>query len=376
MYKLAFVRGPYSLYSIKREAMLFQACPHFDVTFVTPTKLPNIENPYHAHVKVQKLLPDFLSNVFFRSPYSPVGCIRLENLEKCLKNVDIINCIELYSFISQQCAKISSLESKKLVISVFETIPTMPLHYVPPFSWNVRTALKQADMFLAYTNRAAQYLRYSSVPEEKIKVCYLPIDLQSFSPSKERNHKNFRILFVGRFDHEKGLSVLLKACLRLYKNDPNIELWIRAKHGTCKEENIVRAFAQKYPVKILGSVDFNRLPEIYGQCDVLCLPSFDRKIMGMRLWEEQFGFVLAEAMACGLPIVATNCGAIPEMIGPQNPIVPQKSVEALYLALRNIKEDPHYRRYLAKANRIRSEELFSATRQGAKLDRILYDVCQ
>jgi glycosyltransferase involved in cell wall biosynthesis len=374
MYKLAFVRGPYSLYSIKREAMLFQACPHFDVTFVTPTKLPNVENTCHVHV--QKLLPDFLSNIFFRGSYSPVSFIKLKNLEKCFKDVDIINCIELYSFISQQCVKISKMEKKKLVVSVFETIPTMPLHYTPPFSRNVKAVLKRADIFLAYTNRAAQYLRCLSVPEEKIEVIYLPIDLQAFSPSKQGNHKNFRILFVGRFDREKGLSILLKAFLRLYKNDSNIELWIRAKHGTREEENIVRALAQKYPVKILGYVDFNRLPEIYRQCDVLCLPSSDRKKMGVKVWEEQFGFVLAEAMACGLPIVATNCGAIPEVIGPQNLIVPQRSVDALYLALRNIMDDLDYRRYLAKANRSRSEELFSVKKQGAKLDRILYRVCQ
>jgi glycosyltransferase involved in cell wall biosynthesis len=209
----------------------------------------------------------------------------------------------------------------------------MPMHKVPPFSRNVKEVLRQADVFIAYTNRSADYLRRLSVPEEKIRVVYPGVNLQRFYPSKESNHESVRILFVGGFTGEKGLTVLLKAFASLCVNKPESELWICAKPRNLRERVLIEAYSRKYPVVAFDYVDHEKIPDIYRQCDVFCLPSFDKRKWGMRVWEEEFGFALVEALASGLPIVASDCGAMREVVGNENLLVSQKSVKDLYLAL-------------------------------------------
>jgi glycosyltransferase involved in cell wall biosynthesis len=258
-----------------------------------------------------------------------------------------------------------------LAVSIFETIPSIPLHKVPPFSQNVKKVLRQTDVFIAYTNRSAEYLRQLSVAEEKIRVVYPGVDLQRFHPSKGQNHESIRILFVGGFAGEKGLMVLLKAFASLYVDEPEVELWVCTKPRNRRVEALIEVYSRKYPVKALGYVDYDRIPEIYRQCDVFCLPSFDKRRWGVRVWEEEFGFALVEAMASGLPIVATNCGAMPEIVGNENLVVPQKSVGALRWALCKLVEDEGYRFHLAKANRERAKKLFDIETQRSAVNEVL-----
>lgn len=325
-------------------------------------------------MKIRKLLPDFVSNLFVRQPYSTTSFIGLQGLKECLEGYQVINCLEVFSFVSYQCASIAEKMEKPLTISVFETIPMMPLHHIPPYQWNVRKVLKHADLFIAFTRKAASCLMSLGVSNEKIRVIYPGIDLDLFHPAKSRNHEKFRILFVGGYNREKGLSTLLPAFLRLCKDGFDIELWICASHATGEEERLTQIFAKKYPIRILGYVEHSKIPEVYRQCDVFCHPSFDRKKYGVKIWEEQFGFALVEAMASGLPIIATDCGVMPEVTGRENIVAPQKSVDALYLALRRIIRDDDHRRYLARRNRIRAEKLFDIRKQRKKLDEALLNL--
>ena len=104
------------------------------------------------------------------------------------------------------------------------------------------------------------------------------------------------------------------------------------------------------------------------------MPSVDRNWHGLRIWEEQFGFVLIEAMACGLPVIGTDCGAIPEVIGKDNPIVPKGSSVAILRELQRLSEDRELRQLLSQRNRCRAEELFDLSKQRTLTERLLSEV--
>jgi glycosyltransferase involved in cell wall biosynthesis len=349
----------------------FKYCTAFSVKFVTPLSHDelHINKKQHYLIKVENLLPNFLrlkpiEHAFFIS----------KDLNEALDDVDIVESPELFSLISYQCAKIAKRRRKKMVVTVWETIPFNPIcSLTPPHYLVTRTVLRHADMILATTNRAIQYLRSLSVPNEKIRVIYPGVDLQRFAPTNGQKRGNLRILFIGRLVPHKGILILMEAFLRLHKEMPNVELWIAGK-GWSWVESIVKNYARKYPIKYLSFVGYDALPKVYQECDIFCLPSYDLKIAGAKIWEEQFGMVLAEAMACGLPIVTTDCGAIPEVVGSHNLIVPQRSIKDLYLALREILRDDDRRRFLMKSNRVRAKEMFNAEKQGITLGKYLHNI--
>ena len=112
-------------------------CPDLEVKFVGSEQKPWYDVGRHEFVytPIEKILPDFISSIFVRKPYGPVSFIRLrKGFEKFLKDVDVINCVELYAFISAQCAKFAKKHRKKLAVTVYETIHHMPYYIFPPFS--------------------------------------------------------------------------------------------------------------------------------------------------------------------------------------------------------------------------------------------------
>ncbi|MGB9873142.1 MAG: glycosyltransferase, partial [Anaerolineae bacterium] len=97
-----------------------------------------------------------------------------------------------------------------------------------------------------------------------------------------------------------------------------------------------------------------RMPELLAQVDVVVLPS-----RTTRVWKEQFGRILVEAMACKVPVVGSDSGAIPEVVGDAGLIFPEGDTEALAECLQRLKESPQQRRELAKRGYVRATTLYS-----------------
>src|SRR5208283_3644633 len=88
-------------------------------------------------------------------------------------------------------------------------------------------------------------------------------------------------------------------------------------------------------VHLAGFVAYAQMPQYYRLSDMLVLPSLKEKRQ-----QEQFGYVLAEAMACGVPVLGSNCGAIPEVIGDSKRIFQPGSLEQLSHLILNWKRKP------------------------------------
>lgn len=161
--------------------------------------------------------------------------------------------------------------------------------------------------------------------------------------SMVKNHSELLLLYVGTCDDpRKGLHVLIRAIAKLPHSQFKIYLVGKYNETSPYYRNLVQCVADcslTDNVRFLGRVSAERLQQIYCQADIFVFPS---------LWEG-YGIVLAEAMAYGLPVVATNVSSIPEIVsnGENGILVSPNSVESLTKALAELMDDVELRQQMA-----------------------------
>jgi spore coat protein SA len=194
----------------------------------------------------------------------------------------------------------------------------------------------------------------------KTKVIFNGVNTQLFYPREEiREAKT--IFFVGRFDEEKGVLQLVRAYARLLDRHPDAVLVIGGTtgFGVHRETDYVhkvRTLAQSLVRNRNARIHFpgyihhdGDLPIWFQRATVVASPS---------LFQEPFGMVNAEAMACGTPVVGSNRGGIPEVLGEAGILVNPDEVEAFADALSNLLERADYRASLGRAAYLRCREMF------------------
>ena len=154
------------------------------------------------------------------------------------------------------------------------------------------------------------------------------------------------VLFVGRLEPRKGLSVLVKALPALLRRRPDAFLVVV---GDGPERDVVRRLPQEMRERVLmeGRVPDDALPSYHAGADVFCAPA---------VGGEGFGIVLVEAMAAGLPVVASDIPGYREVVrdGAEGVLVPPGDPEALAAAIAALLDDPLYARQLGEAGRQRA----------------------
>jgi glycosyltransferase involved in cell wall biosynthesis len=215
---------------------------------------------------------------------------------------------------------------------------------------------------VAHNREALQRFRARGVPE----VALIPpaIDVTLFRPgdsasAKEKfGFKKFTIGYVGRFVPEKGIDILLRASARL----PFEHAILLVGSGTdesrlrlqCDELGISKR------VNWAGPASYGSLPNIYRAMDVLVLPSRTTP-----LWKEQFGRVLIEAMACGVPVVGSNSGELPTTMGGEGLVFAEGDVGSLTSQIAKLHDNHLLRKQLGERGTKRVSENFSATEVAA-----------
>lgn len=250
--------------------------------------------------------------------------------------------------------------------------------YPPPFSWGERWLLRNVDYALAGTDSAAQVWREKGYKGQMAVVPQFGTDPELFTPKTnsvgkalrpspsddnqdQTNPSPFTIGYVGRLVEEKGIHLLLQAAARL-TGDWRLRL---VGSGPYKAELL--ALAQR--LNITNRIDWiewvssTGMPAQYHLLDVLVIPSLTRPN-----WKEQFGRVITEAMSSGVPVIGSNSGAIPDIIGDAGMIVPEGSIESLRDALDNLRCNPDLR--LRYANTGRARVLAHFTHQQVAADTV------
>lgn len=169
---------------------------------------------------------------------------------------------------------------------------------------------------------------------------------ETISPIEKFDDDYLNVLFVGRLEERKGFRYLLRAFRQVKKDVGNARLLVVGAYE--KEDKVsyleyVRHY-HLHDVKFIGYVPSDELPRWYHTADVFCAPSTGY---------ESFGIVLLEAMAAGVPIVASNIAGYRSVLqhGVQGELVPPADPEMLASTLTRLLRDPERRQTYADAGR-------------------------
>lgn len=312
----------------------------------SPTDLPNF--PYKYPI-LNRLLGD--AQILYK-------------LDDSIKRADIVHVAETYFGYTRQSvlAKRRNL-IKKVITTVWETIPGNN-ETLSGRRKNKNYCKENIDHFIAVTNRAKNSLISEGVNQKKISVIPMGVDLTRFKqrPHK-RNKRDINILCVARLVEEKGILSLVKVFLLLKKQYKNIHLTL-VGDGPLKKD------LTGYKNIHIKSVAYNKIHLEYANADIFCLLSKTTKT-----WEEQFGMSLVEAMACGLPVIATNCGAIPEVCGEAAIIINQQNEYQLESAIKKLINSKSLREDLGKKGLIRVKEKYDIKKTSNQIAKIYQRIC-
>ena len=164
----------------------------------------------------------------------------------------------------------------------------------------------------------------------------------------KRNDNKFRLITVSRLIERKGIQYILNALSEI--KDGSIHLSIVGEGNYEKElRNMCNKLGLENVVTFMGFRRRDTIPVYFSQSDVFILPSL----------AEAFGNVIAEAMACGLPIISTDEGGIPDLVGKENGIlVEPRNVEQIKSAIMVMKNNKDIRISMRKANTTKIEQKY------------------
>jgi glycosyltransferase involved in cell wall biosynthesis len=184
-----------------------------------------------------------------------------------------------------------------------------------------------------------------------ISLVHNGIDTGVFRPLPGVTRKPLRLMATCSADAPlKGLRYLLRAYARLLQDYPELELLLvsKPKPGG-KTEKLVKRLGIADRVQFVNGISTEQMVHYYAEASVAVVPSV----------YEGFGLPAGEAMACGVPVVSTDGGALPEVVGDAGVIVPVKNVDALVEAIDGLLQDPVRRQALGERARRRILEQFS-----------------
>jgi len=204
--------------------------------------------------------------------------------------------------------------------------------------------LKASSFAVAGSREAAGLLKAWGYAGPILTQPQYGVDLARFSPARPRAHQGLRLGYLGRLVPEKGVDTLVEA---LPLMGPGVRLKV-AGFGPLEG-----ALRKMRGVELAGRVDYGEVPSFLQGLDALVLPSRTTP-----RWKEQFGRVLAEAMACGLPCLGSDSGAIPEVMGKGGLVFKEGDAKDLARQARRLK-DASLRQRLGRAGRARAAKHYS-----------------
>lgn len=193
--------------------------------------------------------------------------------------------------------------------------------------------VKLATHFLCASSLTKKSLTFKGISEDKIKVIPYGVDTSKFTFSERKHAEIFKVIFIGSLNQRKGITYLLDALAEM----KNVELTIITRG--IYDEKLIQNYS--FPIHVVIDVAHDKLQEELHNANCFVLPSV----------LEGFGQVILEAMATGIPVIATENTAGIDIIenGVDGFVTPIRDIQALKESLEKLKADFSFSKAMGKA---------------------------
>ncbi|MGV0036315.1 MAG: glycosyltransferase family 4 protein [Candidatus Azotimanducaceae bacterium WSBS_2022_MAG_OTU7] len=270
-----------------------------------------------------------------------------------------------------QCLGYGMLQLQKMGVPVITTIhhpitSDRRIALQSADTWKLRLLIKRWHLFLNMQKKVVKQLdnlvtvsRASrqdiatdfAIAETNLHIVHNGIDTAMFRPMATIEPDEFNVMATASADVPlKGLDYLIQAVSILADEIPALKLTVLGKlKENGKTAKLIRQLGLEKRIHFHSGLRSQEVAELYANATCAVIPSI----------YEGFGLPAGEAMACGVPVISTNGGALPEVVGDAGIMVPTRDHLALADAIRTMLADSNLRHSLAAKGRARILELFS-----------------
>jgi glycosyltransferase involved in cell wall biosynthesis len=324
----------------------------FEIHLVTPYTWREAQNVVHCEPETEQRLHIHNSRIFF-------GFRQHRVLYRDLQNI-LANVQPHFIFLDQEpenFAAVQGVMNKKRMASM----PKLALvssrninHLEEGFPYKYELAHRWCDLYLRKHPVDVCFVRtVAATPFMQAygkSIVYLPFPVETERlhkvERKREDHSTFTIGYVGRLIEPKGVKLLLDILPSL---PARVRMLFVGKGELAGElPRLARAKGVGDRVSVRPPVPHREIPTTFAEMDLVVVPSLDTKF-----WKEQCPRVPMEAMACEVPVIGSDSGGIPEVLGDAGLIFRQGNVADLREKIRDLLNNPELRRELARKGRAR-----------------------
>ncbi|WP_439566395.1 glycosyltransferase, partial [Gloeocapsopsis crepidinum] len=260
---------------------------------------------------------------------------------------------EVFSLLAFEFAIWSRLTGKPLVVFGWENLERS---LSALRQWTCRFVLNTARALIPGNEDGARLMRQWGYNGAIAVMPQMGVDTKFFSPQLlDCNHDEFNIGFLGRLVPEKGIDILFAAARQLQEQGLKFKITLcgsgiaeASLKDNAETQQIADAIAWR------GAIRHEQAPAEISKFDVLVLPSRSTSD-----WKEQFGHVLIEAMAMGVPVIGSSCGEIPNAIGRSDLVFQEGDAFGLAAILKRMICDSAWRQEVKQYGISRVQQLYS-----------------
>ncbi len=268
---------------------------------------------------------------------------------------------EPYNFVTLHAATLGRLAGAKVLFFSWQNLYR---RYPPPFRVIELINYRLCAAGIAGNQEAVGVLRKKGFRGPLDVIPQFGVDPEIYTPDSREPKDRPMVGFAGRLVREKGADLLIEAVSRMKSRSVQVQIVGNGSERS-RLEHLASYRGIRDRVTFRGAVAPADMPATLRSLDVLVVPSRSRPN-----WKEQFGRVIIEAMSCGVPVLGSDSGEIPNVIGNRDLVFPEENVDALTHKLEQLTSDDELRTELGRWSRQRVLDHFTQ----ASVARRYYEV--